>query len=218
MSEFSAPVARRRRLPSLDYELPPADEIASARRNRSRLGPPFGLLLYGAAVLLAVDNNTFRRAEMRVAGPVSGLLVGDPHVRFIGDSAFFQGHSTHSFGLNLSAECTSALLLIPLFVMMGSFMIFTSLDIRRQLLAVFAGTMLILSVNTLRVGGIAWATWHYGTTGYNYSHVFVGSAFSLVGFVGAMLVALWILVKADRARLRMPHPVQALRGGRHRAS
>jgi exosortase/archaeosortase family protein len=95
-------------------------------------------------------------------------------------------------------------------------MIFTSLSLRRQFVAVLAGAALILVVNMIRVAGIAWATWHYGITGYDYSHVFVGSAFSLVGFVGAMLIALWILVRTDRARLHIPQKVRAL-GGRHRA-
>jgi exosortase/archaeosortase family protein len=215
MSDYGA-IARRRRLPSLAYQLPPAEEIDAARRRRSRLGPPLGLLLYAFSALLAVENDMFRRAEMRIAGPAAGALVGDYHVRFIASSAYFHLGTPHGFGLNLTAECTSALLLIPLFVMMGSFMIFTSLSLRRQFVAVLAGAALILVVNMIRVAGIAWATWHYGITGYDYSHVFVGSAFSLVGFVGAMLIALWILVRTDRARLHIPQKVRAL-GGRHRA-
>jgi exosortase/archaeosortase family protein len=200
----------------LAYQLPPAEEIDAARRRRSRLGPPLGLLLFGLSAVLAIQNGMFRRAEMRLAGPVSGFIVGDYHVRYIGTSAYFHLRAPGAFGLNLSAECTSALLLIPLFVMMGSFMIFTSLSLRRQFVAVLAGAALILVVNMIRVAGIAWATWHYGITGYDYSHVFVGSAFSLVGFVGAMLIALWILVRTDRARLHIPQKVRAL-GGRHRA-
>jgi hypothetical protein len=31
------------------------------------------------------------------------------------------------------------------------------------------------------------------------SHLFVGSAFSLLGFVAAMLAALWILVRGQRS-------------------
>lgn len=177
------------------------------RRRRSPLGPPFGLALYALAALLAVQNAACRRVEMHIAGPVAGLATGDTHVVIKQSAAFFHLSAPRGFGLNLSAECTSALLLIPLFVMMGSFAIFTSLSLRRQVLAVIAGAALILAVNTLRIAGIAWATWHYGVSGYDYSHVFVGSAFSLVGFVGAMLVALWMLVSADRnavAILRRP--------------
>jgi exosortase/archaeosortase family protein len=217
MSDYSAPVARRQKLPALDYQVSPPSQVAAAKDRRSRWGPPLGLMLYGFSAYMAVNNDTFRHAEMHLAGPASGLLIGEYHVRLVQTSAFFNLNTSHGFGLDLSAECTSALLLIPLFVMMGSFMTFSALNLRRQVLATVAGAVLIVAVNTLRIALIAWATWNYGTTGYNYSHVFVGSAFSLVGFVGAMLVALWILVRADRAKLRMPHPVQALRGGRHRA-
>ncbi len=63
----------------------------------------------------------------------------------------------------------------------------------------------MLAVNAFRIVGIAWATWQYGyDPGYKYSHVFVGSACSLVGFVGAILVALWILVWRDRKSLAAP--------------
>jgi exosortase/archaeosortase family protein len=133
---------------------------------------------------------------------------------------YFALGTPRAFGLQITSECTSALLLIPLLVMMGSFAVFTRLSLRRQLVAVVAGTVLILAVNAIRVAGIAWATWKYGfNPGYNLSHVFVGSAFSLIGFVGAMLVALWILVRAGRGKGETDPDrkrAQAGRRGRHR--
>jgi exosortase/archaeosortase family protein len=188
----------RRHLPSLDFQLPTAPHAAQHYR-RSTTGPVAGLLMYAMAFWLAVANDTFRKLEVRAIKPVADLATGLNGTQATKTVIFFGLGKPGAFGLNLTVECTSALLLIPLLVMMGSFAIFTRLGLRRQLTALFVGAFLILSVNALRVGIIAWATWKYGyDPGYKLSHVFVGSAFSLVGFVGAMLTALWILVRADR--------------------
>lgn len=157
--------------------------------------------MYGMAFWLAIANDSFRQLEVRAIKPVADLATGLNGTQATKTVIFFGLGTRQAFGLNLTVECTSALLLIPLLVMMGSFAIFTRLGLRRQLTALFVGAFLILSVNALRVGIIAWATWKYGyDPGYKLSHVFVGSAFSLVGFVGAMLTALWILVRADRKK------------------
>jgi exosortase/archaeosortase family protein len=161
--------------------------------------------MYGAALWLAIQNDTFRRFEAEAITPVTNLATGLHRTQTTKTVVFFALGTPRAFGLDVTNECTSALLLIPLLVMMGSFAVFTQLSMRRQLTALFVGAFLILAVNALRVALIAWATWKYGyDPGYTYSHVFVGSAFSLVGFVGAMLVALWILVRADRKKSSVP--------------
>ncbi|MDT4911592.1 MAG: hypothetical protein QOC66_720 [Pseudonocardiales bacterium] len=188
----------RRHLPSLEFQLPTAANDEQHNR-RSKVGPAAGLAMYAAAVWLAIQNDTFRRFEAAAITPVTHLATGLHRTQTTETVVFFGLGTPRAFGLDITNECTSALLLIPLLVMMGSFAMFTRLSMRRQLVALFVGAFLILAVNALRVAIIAWATWKYGyDPGYTYSHVFVGSAFSLVGFVGAMLVALWILVRTER--------------------
>ncbi|MFN2560515.1 MAG: exosortase/archaeosortase family protein, partial [Jatrophihabitans sp.] len=190
----------RRHLPSLDFQLPVAAHAAQHYR-RSKTGPVAGLLMYGAAFWLAIQNDTFRRFEAAAVTPLTDLATGLHKVQTTKTVVFFGLGTPRAFGLDITNECTSALLLIPLLVMMGSFAVFTRISMARQLVALFVGAFLILAVNAFRVALIAWATWKYGyDPGYTYSHVFVGSAFSLVGFVGAMLIALWILVRADRKK------------------
>jgi exosortase/archaeosortase family protein len=157
--------------------------------------------MYGGALWLAIQNDKFRELEAAAITPVTRVATGMHRTQTAKTVVFFALGTPRAFGLNITNECTSALLLIPLFVMMGSFAVFTRIKMGRQLVALFVGAFLILAVNALRVSLIAWATWKYGyDPGYTLSHVFVGSAFSLVGFVGAMLIALWILVRADRKR------------------
>jgi exosortase/archaeosortase family protein len=148
---------------------------------------------------MAVRNGTFRTLEARMVTPLAGYATGHHEVSTNRSVIFFALGTPRVFGLQITSECTSALLLIPLLVMMGSIAIFTRFSVPRVLAALSAGAVLMLAVNVFRIVGIAWATWQYGyDPGYKYSHVFVGSACSLVGFVGAILAALWVLIWRDR--------------------
>jgi exosortase/archaeosortase family protein len=195
---------RQGALPSLNYALP-EENIAQQRMPGSRVGRLAGLIMYAFALWMAVQNNTFRGLEARMVAPLAGLVAGHHPVNSQKAVIFFAMGTRRAFGLQITSECTSALLLIPLLAMMGSIAIFTRFPLARVLAALAAGASLMLAVNAFRIVGIAWATWKYGyDPGYKYSHVFVGSACSLVGFVGAILVALWLLVWRDRKALSAP--------------
>ena len=184
----------------------PAPSASSGGRPRSWAARPAGVAMYAAALVLVVVNDRFRNVEAAIIRPVAGLVTGGHGSVAAGSIVYFALGTPRAFGLDVTDECTSALLLIPLLVMMGSFAVSTRIALRRQLLALAVGAALIVGVNVLRVCGIAWATWSFGyDPGYTLSHVFVGSAFSLVGFVGAMLTALWVLVRSERVpRGRQP--------------
>jgi exosortase/archaeosortase family protein len=191
-------------LPALNYALP-EENPAHPRVPGARTGKLAGLLMYAFALWMAVQNGTFRAIEARLVTPLAGFVTAHHPVSSQKSVIFFALGTPKAFGLQITSECTSALLLIPLLVMMGSIAIFTRFPLPRVLAALAAGAFLMLAVNAFRIVGIAWATWQYGyDPGYKYSHVFVGSACSLVGFVGAILVALWILVWRDRKSLAAP--------------
>lgn len=194
----------RRPLPPLEFVLPATRaDVANVKRRRSLRGVLAGLAMYATAIWMAVDNVAFRHAEAKLITPIAGSVVGNHGAVNSHALVYFALGTPRAFGLQITNECTSALLLIPLLVMMGSFAAFTGLGLARELVALFVGAAIIVAVNAARVTGIAYATWRWGfNPGYNYSHVFVGSAFSLIGFVGAMLTALWILVRGDRNSVR----------------
>ena len=196
----AAPRYRARGLPSLDYTLPEW-EPSTPLRPRSRAQLVAGLGVFAVAAWLAFADNTFRHFEAVIATPVTRLFTGGGKAVTSHDTVYFALGTRRAFGLVITNECTSAVLLIPLLVMMGSFMVFSRVSLGRQLLALAVGAALMLVVNILRVAGICWSTYRFGfDPGYKYSHVFVGSAFSLIGFVGAMLLALWILVRTERMK------------------
>jgi exosortase/archaeosortase family protein len=187
-------------LPPLNFALP-AWEPRTPLRPRSRSQLLAGLAMYATAIWLAFEDAKFRNFEARMAAPVTGFVTGRHGAVTAGDLVWFSLGTPRAFGLQITAECTSALLLIPLLVMMGSFTVFSRVPLRRDLLALGVGSVLMFVVNILRVAGIAWSTWKWGVNpGYTYSHVFVGSAFSLIGFVAAMLLALWVLVRTERIK------------------
>ena len=187
-----------RALPPLTYTLPSWEPDLRPRR-RSVLQLPVGLGMYALAIWLSTEDATFRHVEAWLATPVTGFVTGRHGATTSHDLVYFALGTPRAFGLHITQECTSALLLIPLLVMMGSFTIFSRLSLWRELAAVAVGALLLLVVNIARLAGIAWATWRFGySPGYTISHVFVGSALSLIGFVGAMLLALWILVRGTR--------------------
>jgi exosortase/archaeosortase family protein len=190
------PRPQQRELAPLTYKLPEAIEHLVHPRTKS--GVVAGLAMYAVALWLAMDNAMFRRIEAQLVTPVAGWLTGG-HPATTSSIVWLGRRTNHVFGLQITNECTSALLLIPLYVMLGSLAIFTGLRLPRILAALLIGTAMILAVNVARVAGIAWSTWRWGfATGYKYSHIFVGSALSLVGFVAAMLGALWIIVREQR--------------------
>ena len=182
--------------PALTFRLP----AERARLPRSRPGVVAGLVMYGMSLWMAVANAEFRRYEAEIITPMISFVTGRHRAVTSDTLIWFARGTPRVFGLYISSGCTSALLLIPLFVVIGSFAIFTRMSLLRQVSALVAGATLIIGVNALRMTGIAWATWKFGRgNGYGFSHLFVGSAFSLVGFVAAMLVALWILVRGQRS-------------------
>ncbi|MFN2562408.1 MAG: exosortase/archaeosortase family protein [Jatrophihabitans sp.] len=185
-------------LPSLDYALPEQD-LAPKGAPGSALGKTTGVIMYTFAIWMAVRNGTFRALEAHMVTPLAGYVTGHHAASSHKSVIFFALNTPKAFGLQITSECTSALLLIPLLVMMGSIAIFTRFPVPRVLAGLVVGATLMLAVNVFRIIGIAWATWQYGLDpGYRYSHVFVGSACSLVGFVGSIMAALWVLVWRDR--------------------
>jgi exosortase/archaeosortase family protein len=192
--------SRFQSLPPLSYTLPEWEPSADLQpRTASQVVA--GIAVFAVAAWLAVADTTFRHFEALLATPLTQAVTGGSHAVTAHDIVYFALGTPRGFGLVITNECTSAVLLIPLLVMMGSFMMFSRVSLRRQLLALAVGAALMLVVNIMRVAGICWATYSYGfDPGYKYSHVFVGSAFSLIGFVGAMLLALWILVRTERMK------------------
>lgn len=160
-----------------------------------------GTLLFAAVAAMIVFDEQLRVVEAKLFTPLVSLVTGSHNAVAGGAIVWFARGTPRAFGLHITAECTTALLLIPLVTIIAGFVVFSPLPLLRLLTALGLGSALLLIVNGIRVAGIAWATWMWGEhPGYEYSHVFVGSAFALLGFVASLGVAAWVLVRARRDR------------------
>lgn len=165
-----------------------------------------GIALLVGVVAIIVFNEPLRALEASLFAPVVSLVTGGHDAVAAGSIVWFARGTAQPFGLRVTAECTTTLLMIPLTVMLAGFIIFSKIALSRAILALATGTALLLLTNAIRVAGVAWATWVWGPgRGYTYSHLVVGSAFALIGFVGSMLATIWVLLRGIR-RARTGEP------------
>ncbi len=156
------------------------------------------LLAYCAAgVLMVVRAKEVRAFEALTCEPLIGLLtVGRDNTAAVGDVVYFGLHTSAAIGLQITNECTTAVLVIPFLLIMGAMALRSSVPVWRVVLATLIGVGMLLAVNIIRIGGIGWATYHWGTTtGYRVSHLVVGSLFALAGFALSVMAAFRILLR-----------------------
>jgi exosortase/archaeosortase family protein len=174
------------------------------RRLRT-LGGVVCLLVYaGASMLLVLRAAQVRGLEARACLELVGLLTTGLHTTSaVGDVVYFGLRTHDTIGLRITNECTTAVLVIPFLVIMGCLALRSSVALSRVLLATLLGVVMLILVNVLRIGGIAWATYHWGlATGYEVSHLVVGSLFALAGFVLSVMVTFRFLVRSGNPAAR----------------
>lgn len=168
-------------------------DVASRGRRRLRLAVSF--VLVAAAVALVVWNTAFRGIEASLFAPLAGFVVASGNSGTSGTILYVGLGRTTAFGLQITGECTTAVLLVPVLLVVTMFTLFTRIPLGRVALALLTATLALLLVNAVRVAIIAYSTWHWGVDpGFRISHVMVGSAFAMVGFAGSMILAVWVLV------------------------
>lgn len=166
--------------------------------SRARLIPAAVLVV--PAVLLILDNAAFRALEARTAQPLVGLLVRSGPSRAVGDVLFFGLGTPDGVGLRITAGCTTVVLLVPFLLVMAAVTARSTVPLSRVITATAIGSALLIAVNLIRLTGIAWATSRWGLTpGFEVSHFLVGSIFAIVGFAGALVLSVRLLVGGARA-------------------
>lgn len=152
---------------------------------------------------------------------IAGLLVGFLHVfqgieALIATHLFSAGTPTSAdfhhavvffglgqpggFGLQITPECSSALLIVPLALVAIGLLTRPQVRWQRVLLAFTVASLVLIASNQLRLGVIAWAVSKFGLqTGFQWSHVVVGSVISLVFAVCALALLFWIAAR-DREK------------------
>jgi exosortase/archaeosortase family protein len=164
---------------------------------RSRLIPM--AVLAGTAVLLVVFQNQFRDLEAVVAAHVCSVIT--PTLAASGAPIVWFGLGTsNGFGLVITPDCSSALLLAPLCLLGVGLMVPRKLSLRRVWAGLAVAAALLVAGNMARIGLIAEMIHLYGLgTGYQLGHLVLGSLLSIV-CIATSMVALTLIVTGRAGR------------------
>jgi exosortase/archaeosortase family protein len=102
------------------------------------------------------------------------------------------------FGLVITPDCSTAFLLVPLFLLGMGLVLPVRLVLRQVLSALAIATGVLIVGNLLRIGAIAVAMRIAGPdTGYQIGHLVIGSAISVI-FISISLILITIIITGRR--------------------
>jgi exosortase/archaeosortase family protein len=169
------------------------DGAAAPRRPADHVAVPLGAVALAIGVGLLFGQARFRVTEAHFTASIMRLVHMRPATS-LGDNVVFPLHGQW-VGFSLSVACTAALLLVPFFVVAGLLLVARRVESRRALVALAVTTVVIFLVNQLRLLVIAGSMLAWGfTTGYERSHVFLGTVLSTLGVIGGVIIFVWMLV------------------------
>jgi len=159
----------------------------------AKIGPwAVALGLVVAAAILALSQHEVRDLEAWVSAIV--LRVGQifPAARSIGVAVIFPlGNAT--VGFSVSANCTAALLISPFLILAAVLVASRRVSVRRGVGTALVLAVILFIVNQARILVIALSMRLWGfETGYEVSHVLLGTIVSTLG----VLVGLFVYARA----------------------
>jgi exosortase/archaeosortase family protein len=157
--------------------------------------------LAAIALSLMIFQYQFRDLEADVAGHIYGLFT--PVISASRAPIIWFGLGTaRSYGLEITPDCSSALLIVPLCGLGILLMIPRRLPLGRVAKALTVSAVVLVSGNLLRIGVIAAAIRVGGVgTGYQIGHLILGSLVSIVCIGISLSLLTAIVASQDGLRL-----------------
>lgn len=162
-----------------------------------------GLSFLAVCVFLIRFQDQIRVLEARAMASILKPFLGDKVFAW-GDRFMIRTDPSHYLGLQITAECTTLVLLIPLLVFSVAVLTFTRVTWPRWIVALVMGMSLMIVVNALRIAMITAATVWWKNSGYEWAHTFVGTVIALIGIVGTALLMLRVMNSKRAMRNRVP--------------
>ncbi|WP_269928692.1 exosortase/archaeosortase family protein [Kocuria massiliensis] len=168
------------------------------------------IALLGASIFAI--GYPWRQIEAHIAGYLFSPVIPGGIYTFM-DTAYFtqrgQGRNS-TVGIQITTECSSFVIVAILLVLVAATIIFTKTSSSRGIVAAAIGSFLIFCVNIARLGIIFVSTniWGIGS-GFEISHVFVGTAFALVGFIASLLFTGFIIFRKPKTPTETSEEIQA---------
>lgn len=167
--------------------------MEEARRQTLRRSPlALALMAAGTAVLVGADR--VRGEEAAVASTLADAVTrGGSAVDRVQATFFFALDTPLAAGLRVTPECSIAYIVGPVLVALGLLMLLTRLHVKAVLCAALISLSFLAVTNAARMAFVAWAVYRFGrTTGYWWSHLVIGSAFSVVTIAASLALAIRI--------------------------
>jgi exosortase/archaeosortase family protein len=209
MGKHHAPDARRARPQHAAGRRARAQHAAPARARRTHRAPQhgrpqrlvtravaLGLVLTGAVLILGAHIG--QRLEAWGQAHVVGLL--GVTTQWVDTRVFFPDKGRIA-GINVTAGCSVGPVLGVFLICAGAVCAFRPFPARRVTLAAVQLVAVFALANQLRLVAIVLSMRHWGfQRGYDFSHVFLGSVITTVGFVvGAALFVRLLLLRRSQA-------------------
>jgi len=202
-SHVHADVGRPRPHVTAPFRATPHGRHAARRAARAPAIPAARLtaivVLTGLAALLLIFQYQFRHLEAAAAARVYSVIMptlAAPTAPVV----WFSLGTPSAFGLVITPDCSSALLIVPLCVLGMGLAILRKLALRRVCAGLLAAAALLVTGNLVRIGLIAEMVRWYGIgTGYQLGHLVFGSLLSVV-CTAASLATLTLIVSGRGTR------------------
>jgi len=166
---------------------------AARARARTTTASALGLLLLVAGVVVLTQQALVRGLEARSAARLAHL-VGLVPARSIGSSVIFPIRGRF-VGYTVSEGCTVAFLVAPFFLIAAVLIASGHTAPRRGLRALALVTIVLFAANQARLFVIAASMRALGyESGYELSHVFLGTVLTTLGAVIGLLIFVWLVV------------------------
>ncbi|WP_139200593.1 exosortase/archaeosortase family protein [Curtobacterium sp. MMLR14_010] len=155
-------------------------------------------LLLACAVALVAGEQIGRSVESSIARwllhTVSGMEVLGMHASTVPAVVFRSGNLRWNV-LEITLECAIALTLAGLLVIGAALVCTSRCSPGRVLLAMAAGTSLLVLVNQVRIVMLALVLAHGGVGPFEWAHSFAGSVVSLAGLAGTLFVVFTLVIR-----------------------
>lgn len=141
------------------------------------------LAILAAAAGAVLGLTAYRATEAAMAAWFVGFVHGSNTFVSTSNAAFFLDVGTPEvFGLRVTNECTSAIVVLPIVALTGVLVASSRLASRRLVRAASAASGVFIVVNLIRLVLIADVSRRWGIEiGYRWSHVWVGSMITVAG-------------------------------------
>lgn len=156
------------------------------------------VVLAAVAIVMVFGQAGVREIEARIAAPVVAMMLGSFPVGsrvFAWENDVIFPTSRDYAAVSISSTCTCAIIVVPMLLVTAVMLAIGRARALRGLLGLAAGVWMVVAINALRLGGIAFAIAHWGMDpGYEISHKVVGSVFAVVGFTAGSLLMIRVAV------------------------